>query len=252
MPAAREIKKQAPIEPNEARFVFTGTVEQVGSSSLFFVPPSGTTAVVRIERIHRSAPVLKSHEGQQVTVVFADGSGSGEGRRLFFTNPILYGETMAVREVRASEAAGDGEWHERILKMNDEAERERVRSHIADAEVVVQGRVIERRPTEEPDIARMSEHDPLMTVAVLRVARTLKGKHEPEREVLFPKSRDVAWYRVPKLEEGQEGIFVLHRHERKGSAEKTALALLHPDDFVAEDSAQGRWIVELSGPQTRR
>jgi hypothetical protein len=66
----------------------TGTVEKQGAPSLFFVPLGGATAVVRVERIHYAAPSLKNQEGQQVTVVLAEGADPGKGQRVFFTNPV--------------------------------------------------------------------------------------------------------------------------------------------------------------------
>jgi hypothetical protein len=228
----------------EARFVFTGTVERRGASSLFFVPPGGGTAVVRVERIHYSSPSLRNQEGQQVTVVFAEGSDSAQGKRIFFTNPILYGETMAVKEIRSSEAARDlDEKHEGIIQMINEAETEKLRAHIASAAAVVQGRVVRTRRASEPDPAKMSEHDPDWYVAIIRVEKALKGKHKDEIEVRFPKSRDIKWYRVPKLEEGQEGVFILHLDGLElGGA---LLALIHPDDLLTGGPETIRRIAEF-------
>jgi hypothetical protein len=234
----------------EARFVFTGTVQQPGSSSLFFIPPGGATAVVHVDRIHYAAPSLQNQEGRQVTVVLAEGSDPAEGRRLFFTNPILYGETMAVKEVRTSESAQDvAELHERIGRMNEQADTEHLREHIASAQAVVQGRVVSLKRAAEPDVARMSEHDPDWHVAILQVARTLKGEHHDEIAVRFPKSRDIAWYRVPKPREGDEGVFILHRDGLELGA---VLAMLHPDDLLPAEAENVRRIADLAGPHERK
>jgi hypothetical protein len=204
-----------------------------------------------VERIHRAAPPLASQEGQQLTVLFAEGTDPVEGRRVFFTNPILYGETMAVKEVRSSEAADDiAELHERIVRMNAEAETEHLRALIASADAVVHGRVVGTRRASEPDVARMSEHDPDWHVAIIRVARTLKGEHKDELAVRFPKSRDIAWYRVPKPREGQEGVFILHRDGLElGGA---VLAILHPEDLLSAGAENVRRIAELAERQDRR
>lgn len=228
----------------EARFVFTGSVERRGASSLFFVPPGGATAVVRVERIHHSTPSLRNQEGQQVTVVFAEGSDSAQGKRIFFTNPILYGETMAVKEVRSNEAARDlDERHEGIIQMINKAETERLRAHIASAAAVVQGRVVRVKRAYEPDPAKMSEHDPDWHIAIIKIEQSLKGKHKDEIAVRFPKSRDIKWYRVPKLEEGQEGVFILHLDGLEfGGA---LLALIHPDDLLPGGPEAIRRIAEF-------
>jgi hypothetical protein len=227
----------------EARFVFTGVVEQRGASSLFFVPPGGATAVVRVERIHYAAPSLRNQEGQQVTVVFAEGDPA-EGKRVFFTNPILYGETIAVKEVKGSEPARSlDEQHERFIQMINDAETEKLRKHIASADAVVQGRVVSTKRASEPNPAKMSEHDPDWHVAIIRIEQSLKGKHKDEIAVRFPKSRDIKWYRVPKLKEGQEGVFILHRDGLElGSA---LLALIHPEDLLPGGADTIRRIAEL-------
>jgi len=251
MARPREPRGAAPNLIGEARFVFTGIVQQQGHSSLFFVPPSGATAVVRVERIHHSAPALRSQEGQQVTVVFAQDSNPAEGRRVFFTNPILYGETMAVKEVRSSELAEDAaELHERIALMSLEAEAAQLREHIASADAVVVGEVVSTRRAHEPDIARMSEHDPDWHLATIRIARALKGEHKGELTVRFPNSRDVAWYRVPKPQEGQEGVFLLHRDGLEIGG--THLAILHPTDLLPVEEERVRHISEHVEPRNRR
>lgn len=228
----------------EARFVFTGTVEKQGASSLFFVPPGGATAVVRVERIHYAAPSLRNQEGQQVTVVFVEGSDPAKGQRVFFTNPILYGETVAVKEVQSSEAARDiAQQHEGTIQMINEAEKDNLKAHIASAEAVVQGKVVRIERVSEPDPAKMSEHDPDWHVAIISVEKTLKGKHKDELAVRFPKSRDIAWYRVPKLEDGQVGVFVLHRDGLElGGA---SLALIHPEDLLPGGAETARKIAEV-------
>lgn len=242
MARPKDPRPPVPAVTRDARFVFTGTVEHLGSSSLFFIPPGGATAVVRVERIHYAAPALGSQQGQQVTVVFVEGSDPAEGRRVFFTNPILYGETMAVREIRSSEA-DDPALHGRIARMNEEAETAHLRDLIASADAVVLGQVTATRRASEPDRARMSEHDPDWHVALIRVARTLKGEHKGEIAVRFPKSRDIAWHRVPKLREGQEAVFLLHRDGLElGGA---VLAILHAEDVLPSDAENVRRIQEV-------
>jgi hypothetical protein len=236
----------------EARFVFTGIIEQLGGSSLFFVPPGGSTAVVRVERIHYSATALRSQEGQQVTVILAGESRLEPGRRLVFhTNPALYGETMAVREVRSSEeiVRVPAELHERIQRMNSDAEIEHLRAHIASADVVLHGHVAATKAPPDRDLARMSEHDPDWHIALIQVERVLKGeskeKGEGEVAVRYPKSRDIRWYRVPKLEAGQESVFILHRDGDK-------LAILHPEDVLPGDAENVHRIAELAGVKDRK
>lgn len=53
----------------ESRFVFTGTIEQQGLSSLAFVPASSTTSVVRVERVHHATAALHNQVDQRVRTI---------------------------------------------------------------------------------------------------------------------------------------------------------------------------------------
>jgi hypothetical protein len=251
MAKAREPRAPVAAAKRDARFVFTGTIEQAGSSSLFFIPPGGPTAVVRVEHIHYAAPALRDQAGQRVTVVFAEGSEAASGKRVFYTNPILYGETIAVKEVRRSEAAEDtAKLHEKIVRMNNEAETEHLVSLLASAELVVHGEVVSTHQAAERDVARVSEHDPDWHVAMIRVVRTLKGEHKDEVAARFPKSRDIAWYRVPKPRDGQQGVFLLHRDGLEVGG--VPLAILYPESLLPADGENVRRIAQLAGFGERR
>jgi hypothetical protein len=233
----------------ESRFVFTGTIEQEGFSSLSFVPAAPTTSVVRVERVHHATPALHNQVGQRVTVVSAEGSTPPrDKRRVFFTNPFLYGETIAVREVANLDTPEDlNELHAMVAHVAEESKVEELREHLASAQAVVEGRVAAvRRAYDVP----VSEHDPLWWVAVIRVARPLKGDLKGEIRVRFPGSRDIKWYGVPKLKEGDEGVFVLHRDGLELA--EAALAILHPGDFAPAESEEARRLVEQIRPRSPR
>lgn len=234
----------------ESRFVFTGVVEQEISSSLSFVTASPTTFVVRVERVHHATPALHNQPGQQVTVVSVAGSmPTRDQRRIFFTNPFLYGETLAVREVGNNiEVPEDLDaLHALVVRVTEEAKMEELRRHLESAHAVAQGRATSVRRVHEVPV---SEHDPLWWVAGIRVTRGLKGDVEGEIHVRFPSSRDIKWYGVPKLKEGDEGVFILHRDGLEvGGA---TLAIIHPEDFLRGESEEARRIIELIGSRTSK
>ena len=75
---------------------------------------------------------------------------------------------------------------------------------------------------------------------------TQKGSHQSKQvNVLFPASTDVRWYKAPKFQAGQKGLFVLHKtkikteehHELRALAPEGAphevevYTALHPADF---------------------
>ena len=236
MPLARPLSASVTRFSREARFIFTGTVQRPASSSLAFVQPSQRTAVVRVERIYRAAAGLRDHAGQDVTVIGADDDGNALDHRawVFFTNPVLYGETVGVREVGRIEVPDDADaLYELIARVTHEQHEQRRREHLEAADAAVLGRVVSTRPGPEPDPATRSEHDPEWWIAVVEVVRSLKGDLHGEIEVRFPKSRDVRWYRVPKPAAGDEALFLLHRDGlRTGGA---VFAILDPQDVQPAD-----------------
>jgi hypothetical protein len=104
------------------------------------------------------------------------------------------------------------------------ARQRRARERMAQAEVVVAGlvesvqlpsaalkaatrAVLAPRPPSPP----VSEHDPEWREAVVRVERVHKGAHGGGRVVVrFAASQDVRWFRAPKFQAGQQGVFALH------------------------------------------
>lgn len=248
MALSRTVRSAAARLSREARFVFTGVVEREGSSSLSAVPAGPQTAVVRVERIHRGASALHDQVNQVVTVIFSDDSQPGDdGRRwVFFTNPILYGETVGVREIGQLETPDDLDaLHELVTTMSDQEGERELSEHLAAADVVVTGEVTAlHRASAEGEVPR-SEHDPDWWIADIRLGELLKGGIDSnELAIRYPRSRDVRWYRVPKPQEGDEALFILHRDGQViGNA---ALAILHPGDAipaVAENRERVRRLV---------
>ncbi len=235
------VRRHAPA----GRFVFTGVLERAGASSLAILPAGPGSAVVRVERVHHGAQVLQDQAGQPVTVLFADSSEPAGGDRwVFFTDPILFGETVGVREIVRLEAPEDlDDLHELVVRVREEARLDELRQHLATADAVIQGRVVSTHRASGTTEPPASEHDPLWWIARIRVRRALKGRHRGEVAVRFPSSRDVAWYRVPKLRRGQEGIFVLHRDGL--DLDRAVLAILHPEDFQPGDTDEVREIAKL-------
>lgn len=220
----------------EATFVFSGRVEREASSSLSLIPSSPATAVVRVDRIYHAPPDLDDQRGQDVTVVFAEGFSpeQGNGRRVFFTDPVAYGETMGVRELGSIEEPDEPEVVQGLVaRVTAEMDEERIQEHLESADAVIHGRVTEMHRAHDAH-RRFSEHDPDWWIARIEVIRSIKGDLGGSVEVRYPNSRDVRWYLVPKPKEGQEAIFVLHHDGERGV--DAALAILHPNDLVRAES----------------
>jgi hypothetical protein len=220
---------------------FRGTVLRLGASTEPLVPAAQDTAVVRVEETLRGAGTQGELAGQEITVRLRNPSGWKPGQEaVFFASVEVYGKTVAVREVGHLPVSGDLQKGiaEAVQRLADRGLGER----LARAELVVVGTVA--RVEALPRRGSLSEHDPQWGRAVLRVEAVLKGKPpQGELAILFARSRDVRWYRAPKLKEGQAGVFLLHPAEEDRQAGE--LALLDPLD--AQPAEQRQRIERLLG-----
>lgn len=237
-----DVKKLIP----DARFIFAGVIVQEGASGLSSVPASATTAIVRVERIHLAATDLQNQLGQQVTVLdtATRGAENDGPRRVFFTNPILFGETVGVRQIAQLSEPRDLDSLEKwMAQLSEDANTQSLREHLASADAVVHGRVKSSHRVSQTTAETASEHDPDWWAAEVEVIKALKGEHKKNVQIRFPKSQDIRWYRVPKPHDGQVAIFILHRDRLKvGNA---TLAMIHADDLLPGGIADVRRIAKL-------
>ena len=254
-PAGRRPTRRASAQVSEREqptFLFVGTVRRLGAATMRGLSKSKERlAIVRVDEPQQGPDALMALAGRDVTVALSRGARlRASDRRLFATVGWIFGEGIALRSLRESLIADRSTRRARAAGLQLTPADLRLREHIADADVVLSGRVIAVRDAEAPVLraARpgvapavhkpISEHDPLWREAVVAVDAVEKGHHPGDQAVVqFPASRDVAWYRVPKLQEGQQGVFLLHKPPVAGRARRLAAApipgyaLEHPDDF---------------------
>lgn len=246
MPVSENYREEAERHARESRFIFLGKFERDGSN-LSLAPPNSNPAVIRVERVFRAAPALGNQQGQLITLMRAAPGPMPEadGDLVYFSNPVLYGETLAVREIAHLRVPDDVDELSAVLQRAIEgADMDTLRQHLASATAVVVGKVVETRSAASPDRIPFSEHDPDWWIATIHVARSLKGRVKGDIRVRYANSRDVAWYRAPKPLEGQEAIFVLHEDAAR-DAGGVALAILHPEDLLPADPDNIRRISDL-------
>ena len=246
MPVSENYREEAERHARELRFIFLGKFERDGSN-LSLAPPNSNPAVIRVERVFRAAPALGNQQGQLITLMRAAPGPMPEadGDLVYFSNPVLYGETLAVREIAHLRVPDDVDELSAVLQRAIEgADMDTLRQHLASATAVVVGKVVETRSAASPDRIPFSEHDPDWWIATIHVARSLKGRVKGDIRVRYANSRDVAWYRAPKPLEGQEAIFVLHEDAAR-DAGGVALAILHPEDLLPADPDNIRRISDL-------
>jgi hypothetical protein len=199
---------------SKTEMLFIAEVAQPAATTMSDIPKGTPTIVVRVERVIEKPAAVALRTGDRVTIAVADPAANAVGRKYaFYAAGWIFGRTLAVREVAhevspAPTLAADGK------QLIHEA---KLRQAIVSADAVVVGNVIGVGPAADAAAGArpLSEHDPEWRDAVVVVEESMKGLRQGQRIVVrFPSSSDVAWYRVPKLQRGEHGLFLLHRDPR--------------------------------------
>ena len=226
--------------------VFTGTVSAVGTSSVAGVTADERTAVVEVTQTGKAPAEVQLPVGARVTVQLSAELPTLQpgAEATFFTNPVVYGDELAVvevgrmpvAEVMARTAAVPG----RVTPVPVieaaliELAQEQVLEHARAADAAVRGRVISL--AEAPTVPVRSEHDPQWWVAVIAVDLVAKGNLPAGHDdgvvvnVLYANSVDIAWHESPKPKAGQAGLWLLHRTDPE-HRQLASFQLLHPLDL---------------------
>ena len=228
---------------SNAGFVFEAEVENVGGSAAPEYATSGPTAVVRITKILKSSSTLAGYEGQQVTVELQDPVNLAAGQSaVFFTDGVHYGVRLVVREL--GNLPSQPELPSLVARALQAAEDDALAQRIRQADLIISGLALPPAPYPgvagpaaagvAPSVAGfrpISEHDPMWSQAAIKVDSVEKGVYTGANiAFLFASSMDIAWYRAPKVKEGDRGVWLLHNRDVRGGA-VPALAIVHPLDF---------------------
>ncbi len=163
---------------------------------------------VLIQEVLWSSKALRDLVGKEATFKDRDEARKEkEDTAIFFSTVISLGNQLLLHSL-GELPAFDNQVHRVKDHIRAVAELP-LRKRIAEAALIITGEVIETRPVGKSRIPR-SEHDPDWWIARVKVGEVHKGatKHK-EVEVLFANSKDIAWYKAPKLQEGDRGIFLL-------------------------------------------
>jgi hypothetical protein len=184
----------------QARFVFRGKVQRLKAANVAAVEDKRRTVIVRVEQVEKAPEAMTGYAGQEITVKLAPAEKVRPGEQArFYTNGWLYGETIAVESlghVAATPRTAITATREPAVNL----ETSNIEDRVANADVVVQGRVTSvRLPQENRTATRVAdarrpitEHDPEWREAVVEVAGVEKGTLKKKQIVVrFPSSQDV-------------------------------------------------------------
>jgi hypothetical protein len=224
------------IPASEATFVFRGSVSEAQSSTLEQLEASDVTYAVVVDEVVHQEGAFDDQTGKSITVIASDRKLEPGGSFIFYTEPFMFGTSIAVHLVRAN--ADDRPTAEIGADVKRDLENGRLRERVREAELIVAG-VVARVDTTAGRLRIESEHVPDLRQATVKISEVLKGDLSAEEVAfLFAASMDVQWYRSPKFTGGEEGIFLLNRDaeglEAFGVSGQT-LTLLHPLDFQLPD-----------------
>jgi hypothetical protein len=211
----------------EAGFVFKGKVirpEGVG------LPDAARGAVaVEVQEVLYGTDVMRGLVGTVVTVLTEEAAALSEGdERVFYTNVVSLGEEVVARAVTHHDAS-DESLAAVAEGIRMSAERP-LAERIASADLVVVGQVTSAKRLAG-DAPPESEHDPEWAIARVSVESVIKGRTSRKTvEVLYASSRDIAWYKSPKLEDGASGVFILRTRREDEAPPEVALTVYQATD----------------------
>jgi hypothetical protein len=248
--------------PQEAKFVFRGTIQKAKASTMVHVPADDQVAIVHVDQIVSAPPALAKTLGQLITVKLAGAKPKAGEKYLFHCNGWLFGESIAVEAVsQEKDAAAKTMLAAAAKDPTHQFHDQQLEQRVNDADLVVEGEVSSVHLPQEnrvlaagnqPDLRPLSEHDPKWREAVIDVSTVHKGKNSSKQVVVrFPSSMDVQWHRAPKFKTGDRGVWLLHGATDAAVPKKAAAALstaaqpgaavytaLHPMDFQSAQQLQ--------------
>ena len=200
-----------------SHIIFVGRVAKLQASNLKVVAPTETTVLVTVEELLDAPPSLVGLKGEEVTVdLLRADEVKLEERAVFFTNGILFGEHLEVKEVGLLPVPADlANFRAEVVALRAQMADEALKERITGAVLVVTGKVLETRPLKRA--TRSSEHEPEWAEAIIAVTKVEKGAFRGGRvSVYFPRSTDERWLLSPKFRSNQQGIWILRREGRFG------------------------------------
>jgi hypothetical protein len=210
---------------SQSNLVFQGTVSRLNATTEPQIPASPATAVVLVESVIDGTNMVSDVAGREITVQLLRAASVVAGRRvLFFSNLTVASKSVAVKEVAHFDVAPSNAMATQVTDYLRRKPEIDLQARVSGADVIVTGRVAritraEQQRTGPPP----SEHDPEWTDAVVEVQSTEKGTAVQTLTVSFPSSNDIRWFRSPKLQVGETGVFLLRRGRDRGAPALTAL-----------------------------
>ncbi len=214
-----------------SHIIFVGKVVQLRATNLKVLRPAESMLLVRVTEVLDAPSSVASLKGEEVTLQVARPGEVEQGsQEVFFTNGLLFGEHLAVKEVGHIPAPADTvALRKQITTVRAQIGQEQLKARIDSSLLVVTGKALEVKPLRAAGLR--SEHEPEWAEAIIQVETVDKGSwRERTIPVVFPQSTDERWLLSPKFTPGESGIWILRHQENTGLPAGTWFAL-SPLDF---------------------
>jgi hypothetical protein len=214
-----------------SHIIFLGRVVKLQAANVEALKAGENMALVRVEELLDAPAGVAGLKGQDVTVELLRPEGLKTGQRaVFFTNGVLFGQHLAVKEVGQLPAPADrAQMKAQIAAVRAKMVEETLQARVAGSVLVIVGKVLSVKEIER--IGPISEHQGDWAVAVVQIEGIEKGTFDGKTvKVYFPQSTDERWLLSPKFHVGQQGVWLLHREGNFGLPE-AALTALNALDF---------------------
>src|SRR5258708_7211000 len=134
-----------------SHFIFAGRVLKTSTVNLKVLSPGETTALVRADELLDAPPSLVGIKGQVVTLeLIRPGEAKADDTAVYFTNGILFGDPLEVKEVgRMPLPADTADLRRQISAVRVRAEEEKVQARANRALRIATGKGLEIMPPEK-------------------------------------------------------------------------------------------------------
>ncbi len=198
-------------------YIFEGTIVKPAATNVRSFPASTRTAVVRVDHVLDAGKAFPDMTGHELTVELPTPQEVRPGASfVFFTEPTVYAENIAVRASSVRPAAQVDKLRTQIADVRQQLADDQLRRRLTEAELVATGVVVSVRrvPPRRDAPARRSEHEPELWQAELTVHSTLKGTPPPNKTISFSfvSGIDQMWALSPHFKDGDQGIFLLSKN----------------------------------------
>lgn len=212
-------------------YIFTGKIVQSQASNVIQIKNTENTSIVEVRNVLKASPGHEHFKGKNITMVNNSGKQFKEGEEhLFFTKTWLFAETLAVILKQVNPVSDEVSIIEEMKKYDQKLYDDNLKVRLERSQLVFLGEVTDINEADLPQTS-LSEHAPYWKTAFVEVREPLKGNFAVDKiQVYFSGSMDTHWYKSPKLQAGDKGIFLLNRRDEYNGL-KNAFVLVDKEDY---------------------